>query len=145
MLNATLDTRKFDAAISALNQLLANMNEPLGEIQQSYLREYLQRFEQMQSPEGRAWQPLSPFYRATKPKNRDKILTLEGRLRNDLQVQRGTLSLSFGNSLPYAELMQFGGQAAKGYVPARPFQGFSGKSELVVINAITQSILKRWK
>ncbi|WP_220814093.1 phage virion morphogenesis protein [Pseudomonas paralcaligenes] len=74
------------------------------------------RFRAQVSPDGQPWQALSPRYLRRKPRNRDKVLTLSGTLRNTLRYQVVGDDLLFGTDRPYGAIHQFGGQIQ---MPAR--------------------------
>ena len=98
------------AAIHAAADALAEptaLQRDLGEL---LLIIHQARFRAQVSPEGTAWQALSPRYLKRKPKNRDKVLTLDGTLRNTLRYQIVGGDLLFGTDRPYGAIHQFGGQ-----------------------------------
>ena len=78
------------------------------------------------APEGAAWKPLSPGYRAKKHQNQDQILVLRGTLRNQLAYNYDNKRVEFGSARVYAAHHQFGSNKSSGRgsgVPARPFLG----------------------
>lgn len=86
------------------------------------------RFEAQESPDGTPWAPLSPAYARRKKKNADKILVLDGVLRDYTAYNPEPRSLEFGTGLQskdYAASHQFGRDA----IPARPFLGISDEDE----------------
>lgn len=68
------------------------------------------RFESQTEPDGTPWQPLSPAYQKRKRKNQDKILTLDGYLKNTLRYQVSDNELAVGSNRIYAAIHQFGGE-----------------------------------
>ncbi len=85
-----LDHQDASAALTDLEPLWRDFGE--------YLQiAHRRRFNEQVSPDGVAWQALSPRYRARKPKNKDKILRLEGTLANTLRYQVGAQELLFGS------------------------------------------------
>lgn len=80
------------------------------------LGEYLQgstqdRFRTQLSPDGQAWQALSPRYLARKHRNRDKVLTLRGYLRSQIGYEPdGPDAVLVGSSRAHAAIHQFGGE-----------------------------------
>ncbi|WP_374439122.1 phage virion morphogenesis protein [Pseudomonas panipatensis] len=68
------------------------------------------RFESQSAPDGTPWQALSPSYQKRKRKNQDKILVLDGYLRNKLRYQVSENELAVGSNRPYAAIHQFGGE-----------------------------------
>lgn len=66
------------------------------------------RFEQEQrSPDGQAWQALSPHY--ARHKRGEKILVGQGYLKNTLRYNVTSHHVEFGSDRPYARLHQYGG------------------------------------
>lgn len=99
-------------AHSALGKLLGELENPTPMLQQ--IREYLlrihqHRFKDQKSPDGVPWAPLSPRYQKRKHKNRDKILTFRGYLRNTLAGVIDDNELAFGTNRIYGAIHQFGG------------------------------------
>ncbi len=83
---------------------------PLFQVIIEYLhRAHRARFRAQVSPDGKAWQALSPRYQKRKHKNRGKILTLRGHLRNTLRGQFDATGLEFGTDRKYGAIHQFGG------------------------------------
>ena len=105
---------KIAAAVGDTDPLLRNMGEYL-------IRSHYIRFNEQTAPDGTKWQALSPRYLKQKRKNKDKILTLDGYLKNTLRylVQAG--QLLFGSNRPYAAIQHFGGDIKK---PARAAEVF---------------------
>lgn len=68
-----------------------------------------QRFASQASPDGTPWLALSPAYLKRKKKNRDKILVLDGFLKNTLRYQVSNNELLFGTNRIYGAMMHFGG------------------------------------
>lgn len=91
------------AALGEPEKILQDLIDPLIRIHQA-------RFKAQQSPDGTPWQALSPRYLASKRRNKDKILTSEGLLRNTLRGQVDGDSLLFGTDRPYGAIHQFGGK-----------------------------------
>lgn len=67
------------------------------------------RFESKTAPDGTPWQALSPSYQKRKRKNQDKILVLDGYLKNTLRYQVSENELAVGSNRAYAAIHQFGG------------------------------------
>lgn len=130
-----------------LTPVMANIGEAL-------LNSTRQRFSDQVSPEGEAWSPLSNVTKAQKKKNKDKILTEEGRLRRLLSVQVGKNYVEVGSTRIYAGTHQFGarrgayGKNQKGTpipwgdVPARPFLGVSDADKKTILEIIQKHLKK---
>lgn len=94
-----------------------------------------ERFGRQESPDGQAWAPLDPKYQARKKKNTDKILVLEGLLRDLLAYNASADGLEFGTNLVYGATHQFGRPEAG--IPARPFLGFSEEDQDEILQILT--------
>ena len=137
--------------ISELSQVidksLATLNRPklmFAEMGDELLAIHFARFVAQKAPDGTPWAPLQDWYRDTKKKNADKILTLDGHLRGTLRYQASDTGVVFGSDRPYAAIHQFGGtitaKNAKALnvqgrpvksvtIPARPWLGLSADDE----------------
>lgn len=156
MAGATLE---FDAtaALAVINEVAQAMGRPeplLLDIGEYLMIAHDQRFASQTSPEGTPWQALSPRYQRRKRKNGDKILVLDGYLKNTLRYQVNGDELLFGSNRPYAAIHQFGGtiRPKKGKalafggrfvqsvtIPARPYLGISEQD-----NKEIREIIKDW-
>lgn len=103
------------AKLGRVQALLANPGELLASIGEIVLQSTAARFDAMAGPDGKPWTALSPRYLARKKKNPDKILQLEGDLRNTMRYQlEGTDAVLVGSNRPYAAIHQFGGKIGAG-------------------------------
>ena len=107
-------TLEFDAiaALAVVNEAAAALADPapmLRDIGEFLLIAHDQRFASQASPDGTPWQALSPAYLKRKKKNRDKILVLDGFLKNTLRYQVNNNELLFGTNRIYGAMMHFGG------------------------------------
>ncbi|WP_027670080.1 phage virion morphogenesis protein [Rheinheimera baltica] len=92
--------------------LIQNVEHPaplFGVINEYLLQAHRTRFKQQVSPDGKAWQALSPRYAKTKRRNADKILTFRGFLQGTLRGQYDDKGLEFGTNSQYGAIHQFGG------------------------------------
>lgn len=104
--NAIEVINKIAAATGDVDPLLRSMGEYL-------IRAHLIRFDSQTAPDGTKWQALSPRYLKQKKKNKDKILTLDGYLKNTLRYLVAAGELLFGSNRPYAAIQHFGGEIKK--------------------------------
>lgn len=95
-----------------------------------------ERIDDEETPEGEPFEPLSPRYKRRKKKNKDKILVLEGHLRDTLHWEAEPHELLFGSSLVYAATQQYGRDA----IPARPYVGIS-EDDLAEIRTLIEEHL----
>ena len=73
----------------ALRALISQLNRPqpaFRDIGEYLLLSHEQRFADQESPDGDPWAPLSPRYQARKKKNPDKVLVLDGFLKDRYPV-----------------------------------------------------------
>ena len=126
----------------------------MADIGEQLLNSTRQRFSDQVSPEGEAWSPLSHVTKARKKKNKDKILTEEGRLRRLLSVQTGKDYVEVGSTRIYAATHQFGAERGAygktqhgtpipwGNIPARPFLGVSDNDKKTILKIIQKHLKK---
>lgn len=101
------------AAQDALNtyaQGMGDMKILLADIGEYLLRTHMQRFKTQTAPDGTPWRALSPAYKKSKKKNKDRILFLDGYLANTLRYQIDNDELRLGTNRPYGAIHQFGGE-----------------------------------
>lgn len=111
MAGLTLDYRD-DAVLAALQAIVDALGDPAPMLRD--MGEYLliaqgKRFASQTAPDGTPWQPLSPSYQRRKKKNKDKILQLDGYLKNLMRYQVKGSELQFGSDRLYAAILHFGG------------------------------------
>ena len=112
MAGATLE---FDGvgALAVINEAAAATADPTQMLRE--MGEYLafqalpRRFESQSAPDGTPWQALSPRYLRRKKKNQDKILVLNGYLRNGMRFQVDGGDLLVGTNMVYGAIHHFGG------------------------------------
>ena len=88
------------------------------------------RFEYMEDPEGNPWAGLLVDYQKRKKKNKDKILVLEGYLRDTLAYNTHSQGLELGTNLIYGATHQFGDEDRG--IEARPYLGVSEDDEQMI-------------
>lgn len=90
-----------------------------------------------ESPDGEAWESLSPEYAARK--GGGELLEESGQLLDSLQAQSGSDGVSLGSDLLYAAV-HLHGDDARG-IPARPYLGFSD-DDLEDLGELAESFLR---
>ena len=118
-----IDDRQAARALAELRRRGESMEPALRSIGELLLNSTRARFDSQTSPDGEPWTPLKPRTLARKKRNRDKILTEEGRLRGTLAYQVGDGWVEVGSPLVYGATHQFGRDA----IPARPYLGLSSE------------------
>ena len=140
--------------LQALIETGLDLTPVMADIGEQLLNSTRQRFSDQVSPEGEAWSPLSHVTKARKKKNKDKILTEEGRLRRLLSVQAGKNYVDVGSTRIYAGTHQFGAERGAysktqrgalipwGNIPARPFLGVSNDDKKTILEIIQKHLKK---
>lgn len=105
----TLDYRDAMHVLLGMEQQLRHPKPMLDKMGEALLDFHRQRFKDQVSPSGEAWQELSRRYKKRKKRNKDKILVLDGTLRNTLRWQIRGNEMLFGTDRPYGAIHQFGG------------------------------------
>lgn len=128
-----------DEITPALQRLLG-AKEPLLEQWAAAIHvETIKRFKSKTDPNGNAWQELSPWYRESKPKNKDRILILEGTMFESLHYVIRNDGFLYGAGDWKAPKHQFG----EG-VPKREFIGFSKTYESIALKLGEKVIQELW-
>lgn len=135
---------KLLASINRMRKLFGDATPVMRQVGKDHKRDYLSRFDRMEEPEGRPWVDLSPSYRAVKLRHKDKILTLSSEMKNTSRHFSSKNWMEFGNTVDYARLHQFGGDTDKGYVPARPHQGWGESDQARALNTIANAVVSRF-
>ena len=126
-------------ALQALLRRIGNL-EPAFEDIGAYLeRSHDDRWQEQVSPDGTPWAPLSEKYQEKKPKNKDKILVLEGYLRGSLHYETSPKELALGTNLIYGATHQFGREEDN--IPARPFLGVSAEDRIEILAILSGFLL----
>jgi len=147
-----------DAEVRAeLRRLLAKLHDftPFfNDVGEQLLNSTRERFRSQRAPDGAPWAPLSPAYRARKPKHKDLILTLNGYLRGTLAKRADKDSLRIGTPMIYGAVHQFGATRGAfgrtrygvpvpwGDIPARPFLGLSDDDRNDLLDALNEYLAK---
>lgn len=102
-------TSDIDSKLAALGKTITHPAPLFAQINEYLLRAHRERFSKQQSPDGKAWQPLSPAYARQKHRNANRILVLRGHLASTLRGQYDDSGLEFGTDRPYGAIHHFGG------------------------------------
>ncbi|MEJ1366302.1 MAG: phage virion morphogenesis protein [Candidatus Sedimenticola sp. (ex Thyasira tokunagai)] len=97
-----------------------------------------ERYDRQEAPDGTPWEPLNPKYQARKKKNADKILVLEGFMRDLLAYNASATGLEFGTNQIQGATHQFG-DPARG-IPERPFIGLSPADETELLDTLQEHL-----
>lgn len=135
--NIEYDDREVTAALSELQRRLGpGMKTVFADIGESLLNSHKARWSSEQAPDGTPWEPLDPKYQARKKKNADKILVLDGYLKDLLDYNETETEMKLGTNLLYGATHQFG-DPTRG-IPARPFLGLSESDRQDVLEILNE-------
>ena len=132
----TTGKHNIDTVIKAVEGLEAkadNLSPVFDEIANHLYNVTEEALESNSSPDGAAWEPLSPF--TIKRKGHDRMLDDKGDMRENITIDSDHESSTIGtNSLsedgyPYPAVQHFG--TDDGRVPARPFLPFDEDGDLM--------------
>lgn len=143
--------------LDALGEMLRRIDNPQGAFEQ--IGDYLDvahrdRFDAQRAPDGSPWAPLSDVTLARKKRNRDKVLVLDGYLRDTLRTQASDTELLFGTDRVYGAVHQFGakqgafgttrrgGPIPWGDIPARPWLGIADEDETPILEILERHVLR---
>lgn len=135
-INVEINDREVIAALRRLQSAGADMEPVFRSIGERLLINIRDGFSRQESPEGVAWAPLSPAYRARKKKNADKILTARGYLHDTLRYQASASGVEIGTDRIYGATHQFGRDG----IPARPFLGLSESSRQDILSIVSDHL-----
>lgn len=133
-ISVEIDDREVLQAIQRLQDAGGNLQGAFADIGEYLLISHRERWDRQVSPEGEPWAPLAPQTIKRKKKNRDKVLVLEGDLRDLLRYQDSPDSLEFGTDRIYGASHQFGREEAG--IPARPFLGISDEDRVGILDIL---------
>lgn len=139
-------------ALQRLQQAGSDLRPAFKDIADSVLTpSHHDRWAREESPDGQKWAPLSGTTQALKERNADKILVLNGHLRDTLRYQANSRSLEFGTNRIYGAVQQFGARAGAfgkykgrpipwGDIPARPYLGVSSDDETEILAVLADHL-----
>lgn len=122
-------------ALEQLQAKLGDLTPVFRDLGEALKISHRERFSRGVGPDGQPWPELSPGYRATKKKNKDKKLVLDGWLR-ELHYQAGGTELRLGTDRLYGATHQFGDPAR--HIPARPFLGLDEAEQAHVLDVLAE-------
>lgn len=103
------DASSVVAKLNAMADVLADPRLMFLDMGEHLLHTTQKRFDTQTGPDGSAWEALKPAYQRRKKKNKDRILVLEGYLKNLLRYQATSEELLLGSDRIYAAIQHFGG------------------------------------
>ncbi|MFZ1326803.1 MAG: phage virion morphogenesis protein [Candidatus Contendobacter sp.] len=96
----TLDDAEISQPLEKLQAKLGDLTPVFRDLGEALIISHRERFVRAVAPDGTPWPALSPRYRASKKKNPDKILVLDGWLRQ-LHYQAAPDALRIGTDRSY--------------------------------------------
>ncbi|MFZ1326220.1 MAG: phage virion morphogenesis protein [Candidatus Contendobacter sp.] len=139
MAGASIEITVHDADIrKLLEQLQAKLGDltpVFRDLGEALTLSHRERFARAVAPDGTPWPALSPRYRASKKKNQDKLLVLDGWLRQ-LHYQAAPDALRIGTDRLYGATHQFGDPSR--HLPARPFLGLDEAERAHVMEVLLE-------
>jgi len=129
-----LDDSQIKQAFKRLIDAGIKLEPVFGSLGEALLNSHKARFKAQESPGGDPWQELDAAYQAKKPRNADKILVLEGYMRDLLAYNASAHQLELGTNLIQGATHQFGDDSR--HIPERPFLGISHEDEQAVLTIV---------
>lgn len=129
----TLHDAEISERLQKLQAKLGDLTPVFRDLGESLKISHRERFTRAVAPDGTAWPELSPKYRARKKKNKDKLLVLDGWLR-ELHYQAAPDALRIGTDRLYGATHQFGDPDR--HIPARPFLGIDDTERQAILDTL---------
>lgn len=129
-----IDDREVREAIKRLQEAGGDMGAAFADIGEYLLNSHRERWDRQEATDGTPWAPLNPKYKRRKHKYEDKILVLEGDLRDLLRYDASQEGLEFGTDRIYGATHQFGREEAG--IPARPWLGLTNGDRLEILDIL---------
>lgn len=124
------------AFLRRLAEHIDDLSPVLGQMGEYLVDATRDRFDDQAAPDGTPWAPLSEGYARRKKKNADKILVLDGILRNTIAYNVGPHDLEVGTNRIYGATHQFG----RDQIPARPFLGVSAEDDVELLELLREYV-----
>ena len=125
-----LDDAELKELIDRMGGAIEDMTPIMKPFGEYMILETEERFQKEESPEGKAWIPLSTVTIEMKDaiNDIDKILQAQGNLLLSIVPEAMKDGIKISTNRVYAAIHQFGGKAGRSHkvtIPARPFLGFN--------------------
>lgn len=137
-IDITLDDAEVSVLLAQLQAKLGDLTPVFQDLGEALLISHRERFNKGIGPDGAPWPDLSPAYRSHKPKNRDRVLVLDGWLRQ-LIYQAGGTELRIGTDKKYGATHQFGDPGRQ--IPARPFLGIDEAERQTMLETLANWLI----
>lgn len=145
-----VDIREAERALGKLASAAGALQPALVEIGEELVKRHKENWHLERNPsDGTPWAPLSPAYRARKPRHKDRILLLDDHLRGELAYQADNRGMLVGTNAEYGATHQYGAKKGSfgvskkrgqpipwGDIPPRPFLGISEDDEREITEII---------
>ena len=130
----TYDFKELRGALDQLKERSADAEPAWRDIGEYLLNSHRERFLQQVDPESHPWKALNPEYKKRKKKNRDKVLILDGYLRDTLRYRPSSDQVELGTNRIYGATHQLGDEDRG--IPARQFLGVSDGDEVEMVSIL---------
>ena len=124
MFTVQIDDSAVNAALTALAGHAIQIQPMLQAIGEDVMERTKARFAAGAAPDGAPWKANAPATIAGKGLGKGPLIGESGSLRKQFHVNAVLDAVTISNSMTYAAIHQFGGQAGRGRsvtIPARPF------------------------
>lgn len=163
MIEYELNTGEAEAVFERLARKLSNLEPVMQDLGELFVESTKERFKEGKAPDGTPWAPksqatLDHYARGEDPVDFRPLFGPSGRLSKEIHSQADAQGVSWGSSLIYAAVMQFGATAGQfgahigkdslgrdhfhstpwGDIPARPFIGLSNDDQTNMIATIEE-------
>ena len=124
MFSIQIEDTAVNAALTALAGRAIHIQPVLQAIGEDVMERAKARFSRSAGPDGTPWKANAPSTLVAKKAGRGPLIGESGSLRRQFHVNAVLDAVTISNSMAYAAIHQFGGQAGRGRsvtIPARPF------------------------
>lgn len=135
--NISVDDSEVQAGLQALLDRVGDLGPAMRDAGEMLLLSHRTRWDRAQAPDGVAWAALHPRTVRHKKRNKDKILMLDGFLRDSLNYRESPTGLEFGTPSIYGATHQFG----RCPIPPRPFLGLSDEDTAGIAEIVRAHIM----
>lgn len=144
MIDVRIDDRRVSQALAELVRRSQNLRPVQDDLGEYFIASTKRRFASKTGPDGAAWADNAQTTIDGKGSN-DPLIGESRRLSNEIHARIEGTKVSWGSSLVYAGMQQFGGLKSVyphlwGDVEARPFLGISTEDEQAVLEILQEHL-----
>lgn len=157
MMDIEFNDRELTGAIRRIEGALTDMTPLMQDVGELMVHSTKRRFIAGSAPDGSPWAPKSEVTKAAYERRGDPVderplFGPSGRLSGEIHYQADETSVSWGSSLIYAAVQQFGAEQGEfgprtpwGDIPARPFLGLGEDDKAGIIETVTDWMTRTMK